>query len=76
MPERREIMPADQPLRRCVHRRMVEHTRQPPCLAAHQREVAAAVHDAIEIVSPYAENRASKFSGTFSADKTAIGCGT
>ena len=48
--EGREIVLADQPLRRRVHRLGIERARHAPGARALQREIGAAVDDAVEIV--------------------------
>ena len=54
-----EIVLADQTLCRLMHRIRIERPRHAPDLADFQREVGAAVDDAIEVMPPVAENRAS-----------------
>ena len=74
--ERGEVVLADQPLRGRVHRLGVERARHAPGAAAIEREIGAAVDDAIEIValaSPRSARRNRP--ATFSAESTATGCG-
>ena len=60
--EGREVVLADEPLRRRMHRRGVERARHAPGAAALEREIGAPVDDAIEIMPLRAEKRASKSS--------------
>ena len=50
--KRREIVLADQPLRGRVHRVGIERPRHAPDVAGIEREVGAAIDDAIEIMPP------------------------
>ena len=46
-----EVVPSNEPLGRHLHRRMIEHARQPPRPASRQREIGPAVDDPVEVVA-------------------------
>ena len=74
--KRGEIVLADQSLRGVMHRVGVERPRQPPDLADVEREIGAAIGDAIEVMALLRrEPRLEAYRARSPPDSTPIGCG-